>query len=102
MKLDARIKELIAIGASVTANCQPCLQYHISKAVEHGSDDEELAVAIAVAKAVRRGASAKMDDFASGLTSAARAEDRTPSTDCGCSAETGSAAASAKPDSCCG
>jgi len=63
MKLDTRIKELIAVGASVTANCQPCLQYHVSKARESGADDEEIAIAIAVAKAVRKGAAAKMDDF---------------------------------------
>ena len=25
--MDDRIKELIAIGASITANCQPCLEY---------------------------------------------------------------------------
>jgi len=64
MKLDTRIKELIAVGASVTANCQPCLQYHVSKARESGADDEEIGIAIAVAKTVRKGASAKMDDFA--------------------------------------
>ncbi len=67
MKLDNRMKELIAIGASVTANCQPCLQYHLSKARESGADNEDLAIAIGVAKAVRKGASAKMDDFAAGL-----------------------------------
>jgi AhpD family alkylhydroperoxidase len=42
MKLDARIKELIAVGASVAANCQPCLQYHVSKAREAKADDEEI------------------------------------------------------------
>lgn len=64
MKIDTRIKELIAVGASVTANCQPCLQYHAAKARESGAEDDEIAVAIAVAKAVRKGAAAKMDDFA--------------------------------------
>ncbi len=37
MSLENRIKELIAIGASVTANCQPCLEYHVGKAKEAGS-----------------------------------------------------------------
>ena len=67
MKIDNRTKELIAVGASVTANCQPCLQFHAAKARENGSDEEELSVAIAVAEAVRKGASAKMDDFAASL-----------------------------------
>ena len=68
--MESRVKELIAIGASVTANCQPCLQYHVSKARESGADDEEIGIAIAVAKTVRKGASAKMDDFAAGLGAA--------------------------------
>ena len=29
--LDERTKELIAIGASVCAHCQPCLTYHVNK-----------------------------------------------------------------------
>ncbi len=29
---DTNIKELIAIGASVSANCQTCVKYHIGKA----------------------------------------------------------------------
>jgi len=46
--MDTKMKLLIAVGASVTANCQPCLQYHVSKARESGADEEEVAVAIAV------------------------------------------------------
>ncbi len=79
MKLDIRTKELIAVGASITANCQPCLQYHAGKALESGADEEEIAVAIAMAKAVRKGAAAKMDDFAAELDTAA-----TASSDAGC------------------
>ena len=86
MKIDARTKELIAVGASVTANCQPCLQYHVSKARESGADDEELAVAIGVAKAVRKGASAKMDDFAAGLASESTTAERGAGQGCGCGA----------------
>jgi AhpD family alkylhydroperoxidase len=85
MKLDTRIKELIAVGASVTANCQPCLQYHVAKAREYGADEEDLAIAIAVAKTVRKGAAAKMDDFAAGIGSAAEAE-RGAGQGCGCGA----------------
>ena len=63
--MDNRIKELIAVGASVTANCQPCLTYHVSKAQESGADEQEIREAIAVAKMVRKGAMTKMDEFAS-------------------------------------
>lgn len=86
MKLDIRIKELIAVGASVTANCQPCLQYHVTKAHEAGADEEELAIAIAVAKTVRKGAAAKMDDFAAAIGPAAVAEERGAGQGCGCGA----------------
>lgn len=67
MKLDLRVQELIAVGASVTANCQPCLQYHSAKALENGVAADEVAEAIEVGKAVRKGASARMDKFAAGL-----------------------------------
>lgn len=84
--MESRVKELIAIGASVTANCQPCLQYHVSKARENGADDEELDIAIAVAKAVRKGAVAKMDDYAGGLGAAAETAECGAGQGCGCSA----------------
>jgi len=64
MKLDNRIKELIAIGASITANCQPCLEYHAEKAKEFGATEEEISEAIEIGKTVRKGAAGKMDKFA--------------------------------------
>ena len=84
MKLDDRITELIAIGSSVTANCQPCLQYHIDKALESGTSDLEIAQAIEVAKMVRKGAAAKMDTFASTLGKPAPADAAAPGEGCGC------------------
>ncbi|MBE0568320.1 MAG: carboxymuconolactone decarboxylase family protein [Deltaproteobacteria bacterium] len=53
MKLDEKIKELIAVGASITAHCQPCLEYHSMKALELGSNAEEIAEAIEVGKRVQ-------------------------------------------------
>ena len=85
MKLDNRIAELIAIGSSVAVNCQPCLQYHIDKALESGASDHEIAQAIEVAKMVRKGAVAKMDKFASTVSKTAPAGAGTPGEGCGCS-----------------
>lgn len=65
--LDERVKELIAIGASITANCQPCLHYHVNKAFKYGATEQEIASAIEVGKAVRKGASFKMDQFVTDL-----------------------------------
>ena len=65
--LDEMTKELVAIGASITANCQPCLEYHTAKARELGVRDEDIVEAVKVGQLVRRGASAKMDRFAGQL-----------------------------------
>ncbi|MDH4327490.1 MAG: carboxymuconolactone decarboxylase family protein [Nitrospira sp.] len=67
MKLDDRIKELIAVGASIAANCQPCLEYHAGEARKSGADGQEIMDAIEVGKMVRRGAASKIDKFAATL-----------------------------------
>lgn len=59
--MDTQTKELIAVGASVTAHCEPCLHYHISKAREAGVTAEAIDEAVAVGKMVRTGARRKMD-----------------------------------------
>lgn len=77
MGLDNKVKELIAVGASVTANCQPCLQYHAAKALEFGGDPEDVATAIEVGKVVRKGAAAKMDSYSASLKDVSPAPART-------------------------
>jgi AhpD family alkylhydroperoxidase len=59
--LDDRIKELIAIGASVSANCHPCVKHHTAKAREMKIDEAEIQQAINVGKMVRKGAAGQMD-----------------------------------------
>jgi AhpD family alkylhydroperoxidase len=66
MAIDNKTKELIAVGASITANCQPCLQFHKNKALEFGADAGEIVEAIEMGKQVRKGAAAKMDEFSAG------------------------------------
>jgi AhpD family alkylhydroperoxidase len=63
MKLDNHMKALIAVGAAVSANCQPCLQKTTAMALENGADEKEVAEAIEVGKRVRHGAATKMDQF---------------------------------------
>ena len=62
--MDERTKKLIAVGASVGANCYPCLEYHIGKAQELGIEFSEIREAVEVAKAVRGGATAGIDRLA--------------------------------------
>lgn len=71
MKLDDRMTELVAIGASVTANCLTCLEYHVGKATENAVDAEEIAHAIEIGKMVRKGAAGKMDKLVESLRRAA-------------------------------
>lgn len=82
--MDNRIKELIAVGASVTANCQPCFQYHIGKAKEHGADEQEISEAILAAKMVRKGAMSKMDQFIASAAGDAEVAPGASEKGCGC------------------
>ena len=59
--LDDKIKELIAVGASISANCHPCIKYHTAKARELKTDEAEIWQAIEVGKMVRKGAAGEMD-----------------------------------------
>ena len=61
--LDDKIKELIAIGASVSANCHPCVKHHTSKARDMKIDEAEIRQAIDVGKMVRKGAAGEMDEL---------------------------------------
>ena len=61
--IDTNIKELIAIGASVSANCHPCIKYHIAQAREMKINEAEIQQAIDVGKTVRKGAAGQMDEL---------------------------------------
>jgi AhpD family alkylhydroperoxidase len=67
MPFDNRTTELIAIGASMAANCQSCVEYHVGKAVEFGVDPLEIAQAVEVGRMVRQGAAARVDKVADAL-----------------------------------
>jgi AhpD family alkylhydroperoxidase len=84
MSLDNRTKELIAIGASVSANCLPCLEFHAGKARELEAKEEEIKDAIEVGKLVRRGAAAKMDKLASEINQAPIPANDKVNGNCGC------------------
>lgn len=65
--MDESIMELIAIGASITANCQPCLRSHVEKALKFGARPEEVAMAMEIGRRVRKGAATKMDEVSASL-----------------------------------
>jgi len=65
--MENKIKMLIAVGAAVTANCQPCLKTAFSQAQGTGAEKKEILEAMAIGRVVRKGAMGKMDKFASTL-----------------------------------
>jgi AhpD family alkylhydroperoxidase len=86
MKLDSRIKALIAVGASVTANCQPCLKSTTAMALESGACEQEIAEAIEVGKGVRGGSASKMDKYILDLNFTFPMPGALSNADCGCGA----------------
>jgi len=74
------IKELVAIGASVGAHCQPCLEYHIQAAVELGVSEANIRTAMTIGHAVEKGAMSAMKKFSAEaveeILSAARQADK--------------------------
>jgi len=61
--MNEKTRELVAIGASVGAHCQPCLAWHVDKARERGIDDETIREAIEVGHMVEKGAMSAMRKF---------------------------------------
>lgn len=65
--LSDKTKELIAIGASVSANCHPCLVFHVHKAMGIGIDKASIQQAMEVGQMVRSGAASQMDRLVTGI-----------------------------------
>ena len=73
MTFDARLTELIALGAATAANCAACLEHHVGKAREIGLPAEEVEAALEVGRRVRQGAADALDRVAArlGMTASA-------------------------------
>lgn len=53
-RLTNKEKELVRIGAAMGSNCIACIQYHIPQARKAGLDDDQIRLAINIAKAVKK------------------------------------------------
>ncbi len=51
--LEARTEELVAIGAALAANCEPCLRYHVRRGAEAGCTQDQMRRAVEIAQAVK-------------------------------------------------
>jgi AhpD family alkylhydroperoxidase len=65
MVLDNQTRALIAVGASVAANCRQCLEYNVGTALQCGTTSQQIAEAFKIGRRVRLGAASNMDWFAS-------------------------------------
>ena len=62
--LDLKTKELIAIGVSLVAKCDGCLEGHIKKALEIGCTRQEISDAIVIAVGIAAAGVVDMSDKA--------------------------------------
>jgi AhpD family alkylhydroperoxidase len=79
MEMNETISVLVAIGASVTASCKPCLEFHAKKARELGLKEDEVQEAIDVGLMVKKGSTDVMKEVIQkvmGRKDAAQAYDR--------------------------
>lgn len=62
--LDAKTQELIALGCSLVAKCDGCVEGHIKKALKAGATREEISEAIVIAVGINAAAIVDMTDKA--------------------------------------
>ncbi len=62
--LTQKEKELVAVGASIAASCQPCTAYHFRAARDAGAGEEEIRRAVDDALCVRNSAAKIMSGLA--------------------------------------
>jgi AhpD family alkylhydroperoxidase len=62
--LDLKTKELIAIGCSLVAKCEGCLEGHFKKALEVGATKQEISDAIVIAVGIAAAGVVDMSDKA--------------------------------------
>lgn len=58
------VDELVAIGAAIAANCEPCFKFHYDKARKLGVSDEDMMQAVRTAQKVKESPAKAMLDLA--------------------------------------
>ena len=56
-------QELIALGASIAAQCEPCLKHHVAKARELGLGEEDIQQAIEIGRMVKLAATSAFREY---------------------------------------
>jgi thioredoxin type arsenate reductase len=61
---DPAVGELVALGAAVVANCEPCFKYHYAQARKYGVTPEDMACAVTMAQKVKEAPAQAMLELA--------------------------------------
>jgi AhpD family alkylhydroperoxidase len=82
-----QVQVLVAIGAAIAANCEPCFRHHFDKARKLGVSKEDVARAVKTAQGVKETPARAMLDLAEKYTGARVATREAPSAGCAPPAE---------------
>ena len=91
------VAELVAIGAAIAANCEPCLKYHYREAQRLGVSKADMASAVKMAASVKDSPHQAILRLADKLTGASLSNPAAASDPC-----CGDQAGAAKPSGDCG
>lgn len=78
------VRELVAIGASIAANCEPCLKYHVIEAGKMGISVDDMRMAVNMALAVKESPAKSIRNLSEKFLG------EHESADCGCGCTSGS------------
>lgn len=82
----AAVEELVAIGAAIACNCEPCFKHHFREAMNLGVPRGDVALAVATARQVKDQMAVQMQKTA-GEQLAAAQEIGPPPGSCSCSGQ---------------
>jgi AhpD family alkylhydroperoxidase len=82
------VGELVALGAAIAANCQPCFKYHHQKAQALGLSEDDMTSAVNTAMAVKKMAEQETLELADQMLSSVP-EAKAQEGGCGCSSKSG-------------
>lgn len=80
------VNELVALGAAIAANCEPCLKYHYREAQKLGVSKEDMAQAVQMGGKVKASPHQAILKLADRLTGAALSQPSEPDVCCGAAA----------------
>jgi AhpD family alkylhydroperoxidase len=58
------VRELVAIGAAISANCEPCFKFHFDKARKLGVSHADMLLAVETAQMVKSASAQNVTDLA--------------------------------------